>query len=221
MQSLCCLWECHLYSEDLKIWIRERKIPILSYFPIFTAPYLKRYLRYAYETFRYYRKFTRVCISQISDLYLFFCVRYRVSKLGFRCAKHPSKEYLAIFTTLYLKRYLRYDNETFRDYRRATCLCITQISDLYVLFYVRYRISKLGSRSTKPQFWAVFTILKCCVFILRHKYTSISLFTLVEHIERYKKKVERKKLPPADAGNLAPKMLHFSHFLNLAFLEHL
>ena len=106
----------------------------------------------------------------------FFCVRYRVSKLGSRCAKHLSKEYFAIFSTLYFKRYFRYDNETFRDYRRAKCLCITQISDLYVLFYVRYRISKLGFRSTKPQFWAFFTILKCCVFILRHKYTSISPF---------------------------------------------
>ena len=91
---LCCLWECHLYGEDLKTGIRERKIPILSYFSIFTAPYLKSYLRYAYETFRYHRKFTCVCISQISDLYLFFCVRYRVSKLGSGNAKY---QFWAIF----------------------------------------------------------------------------------------------------------------------------
>ena len=103
-----------------------------------------------------------------------FCVRYSVSKLGSRCAKHLSKEYFAIFTTLYIKSYFRDDNETFRDYRRTWCLCITQMSNLYVLLYVSYTISKLEIRSTKPQFWAFFTILKCCVFILRHKYTSIN-----------------------------------------------
>ena len=43
--------------------------------------------------------------------------------------------------------YLIYGYEIFRDYRRVKCLLISQILDIYVFFfYVRYRISKLGSR---------------------------------------------------------------------------
>ena len=44
----------------------------LEPFSIFHASYLKRYLRYKYETFRYYRRFPCLCISDISDLNIFF-----------------------------------------------------------------------------------------------------------------------------------------------------
>ena len=40
--------------------------------PIFKAPYLKKYLRYTYETFRDHRGVACLCVSQISELYLFF-----------------------------------------------------------------------------------------------------------------------------------------------------
>ena len=125
-----------MYShEDLKIGIRERKLPILSCLPIFTAPYLKSYLRYAYETFRYYRKFTCVCIYQISDLYLFLTVRYRISKLGSQRAIQLTQMISSIFKAPHLKMYLSYTNETFRDYRGVDCFCIYQSSELYLFFF--------------------------------------------------------------------------------------
>ena len=117
--------------------------------------------------------------------------------------------------------YLIYGYEIFRDYRRVKCLLISQILDLYVIFYVRYRILKLKSKRTKHQFWAIFSILKCCVFIFRHKYTSAFFFNLLGLIERYKKKLNGKKLPHAVVGKLAPKMLHFRLFSNFALYEHL
>ena len=52
-----------------------------------------------------------------------------------------------IFKATYLKKYLAYTDETFRDYRGVACLWVYQISDLYLFFKVRYRISKLGSQS--------------------------------------------------------------------------
>ena len=42
-------------------------------FPIFTASYLKKYSHYKNETFRNYRGVECLYVTQISDLYLFFC----------------------------------------------------------------------------------------------------------------------------------------------------
>ena len=84
-------------------------------------------------------------------------------------------------------------------------------------FYVRYRISKLGSRLIQAH---KAPILKCFVFILRHKYTSIYFFTLLDLIESYKKKVERQKIASCGIGeNWLQKCSILDFFQILPFLN--
>ena len=119
--------------------------------PIFRASYLKTYWSYIDENLRYYRGVKCLCVYQISDLYLFLTVRYRISKLGSQRAIQLTQMISSIFKAPHLKMYLSYTDETFRDYRGVDCLCVYQISELYLFFKVRYRISNLVSqRAIQP-----------------------------------------------------------------------
>ena len=76
-------------------------LPIFSFFLLFTAPELKIYVSYVYETIRDYRGSICLCIFQISDLYLVFLVSHMILKLGsghesVQCTTIPS--YFLIFT---------------------------------------------------------------------------------------------------------------------------
>ena len=107
-----------------------------------------------------------LCIFQISDLYLVFLVSHMILKLG---SGHESVQcttissYFLIFTAPELKIYVSYVYETIRDYRGSICLCIFQISDLYLVFLVSHMILKLGSGhesvqcTTIPSYFLIFT----------------------------------------------------------------
>ena len=131
----------------------------------------------------------------------------QIAIIGQMCSR--GVKFVAIFTTLYLKRYLRYDNDTFRAYRWDKCLYIPQISDLYVLFYVRYRISKLGSRSTKPQFWAFFYHFEVLCF---HTQTQIHINFSFYFGRAYRKVQEKgwtEKIASCGRGEIGSKNAPF------------
>ena len=77
---------CMHYKPNFKIMWLKRKTRIschfLAFFLLFTAPELKIYVSYVYETIRDYRGSICLCIFQISDLYLVFLVSHMISKLG-------------------------------------------------------------------------------------------------------------------------------------------
>ena len=41
--------------------------------------------------------------------------------------------FFAIFIASYLKKYLTYTDDSFRNYKGVACLCVYQISNLYII----------------------------------------------------------------------------------------
>ena len=86
-----------------------------------------------------------LCISNCRPLSLILCQTQDL-KVVVRARKTPIYSHVPIFKPPYLKKYLSYTDETFRDYRGVACLCVYTITDHYLFLKVRYRISKLGSQ---------------------------------------------------------------------------
>ena len=64
-----------------------------------------------------------------------------------------------IFTASYLKKYLCYTDETYRDYRGVGCLCALRISDLSsVVFFVNIQDVKVGAPSARYNGFRLFPI---------------------------------------------------------------
>ena len=85
------------------------------------------------------------------------------------------------------------------------------------IFVCQIQDIKVGIQAHKTPIFSYFyhfEVLCQVVFSFSdtNTYPFIFFFTVVDHIERYKKTVEQKILPHAVAGKLAPKMLHFRLF---------
>ena len=96
--------------------------------------------------------------------------------------KKHNFELFLIFTSPYLKIYFCYVYATFRDNRRSVCLCIFQISDLYLFFLVSHMISKLGSKretANTQTFRAFFS----SSLVYNSKYISAMYMQISETIE--------------------------------------